>query len=145
VLDTFATHEVGATSFVEGHKVVDDPELVRRAADEGHEVANHVLADLNGDGAESLLSFHDNGSWWMTNDDGDGALSFTRGTEFTTASGWQTHVVGDVSGDGTAGVVSFTTTAAGGTRAPARTATSCGRGSPSTPRARVGWTTSPST
>jgi peptidoglycan/xylan/chitin deacetylase (PgdA/CDA1 family) len=42
VLDTLADHDVGATFFVEGHKVVDDPQLVQRAAEEGHEVANHT-------------------------------------------------------------------------------------------------------
>jgi peptidoglycan/xylan/chitin deacetylase (PgdA/CDA1 family) len=42
VLDTLADLQAPAVFFVEGAKVVERPDLVRRAADEGHEIANHT-------------------------------------------------------------------------------------------------------
>ncbi len=41
VLDVLAAHRAPGTFFVIGQNVERRPELVRRAADEGHEVANH--------------------------------------------------------------------------------------------------------
>jgi hypothetical protein len=41
VLDELAAWDVPATFFVLGMKVVDQPALVQRAANEGHDVANH--------------------------------------------------------------------------------------------------------
>ncbi|MFA9429392.1 polysaccharide deacetylase family protein [Egicoccus sp. AB-alg2] len=54
ILDVLAAHAVPAVFFVEGAKVQERPQLVRRAADAGHQVANHTfhherLTSLNDD------------------------------------------------------------------------------------------------
>ena len=41
LLDILKTHQVKATFFVVGNRVVKYPEIVARAAREGHEIANH--------------------------------------------------------------------------------------------------------
>ncbi|HEY4369533.1 MAG TPA: polysaccharide deacetylase family protein [Steroidobacteraceae bacterium] len=43
ILDTLAAAQVPATFFVIGNAALRDPALVRRAAAEGHEIANHTL------------------------------------------------------------------------------------------------------
>lgn len=43
VLDVLAQHDVPATFFVVGKRVVDHPSLTRRIWDEGHELANHTF------------------------------------------------------------------------------------------------------
>jgi peptidoglycan/xylan/chitin deacetylase (PgdA/CDA1 family) len=43
ILDVLATAEVFATFFVIGSAALREPALVRRAAAEGHEIANHTL------------------------------------------------------------------------------------------------------
>ena len=42
ILDTLARHQVPAAFFVVGHYLEENPDLVRRMAEEGHLVANHT-------------------------------------------------------------------------------------------------------
>ena len=42
ILDTLARHQVPAAFFVVGHYLEENPDLVRRMAEEGHIVANHT-------------------------------------------------------------------------------------------------------
>ncbi len=45
ILATLARHDARATFFVLGQSVLDHPELAKRCLDEGHELANHQMAD----------------------------------------------------------------------------------------------------
>ncbi|MFE3743351.1 polysaccharide deacetylase family protein [Streptomyces sp. NPDC059134] len=62
LLDTLKKEKVHATFFLLGaNHVVKHPDLVRRIADEGHEVANHtwshkILTDLDADGVREELT-----------------------------------------------------------------------------------------
>lgn len=47
LLDILAAHSIKATFFVIGQNVVDHPELVQRAAREGHEIGNHTWSHPN--------------------------------------------------------------------------------------------------
>lgn len=47
LLDLLAAHRIKATFFVIGQNVADHPEIVRRAAREGHEIANHTWSHPN--------------------------------------------------------------------------------------------------
>ncbi|HEX7094571.1 MAG TPA: polysaccharide deacetylase family protein, partial [Acidimicrobiales bacterium] len=47
VLDVLLEHDVTATFFVVGEKVVDHPSIVRRMWREGHEIANHTFTHPN--------------------------------------------------------------------------------------------------
>ena len=47
LLDLLATHHVKATFFVIGENVAEHPEIVARAAREGHEIANHSWSHPN--------------------------------------------------------------------------------------------------
>lgn len=47
LLDLLATHHIKATFFVIGENVVEHPEIVARAAREGHEIANHSWSHPN--------------------------------------------------------------------------------------------------
>src|SRR5438067_830956 len=42
LLDLLAAHHIKATFFVIGENVAEHPEIVARAAQEGHEIANHI-------------------------------------------------------------------------------------------------------
>jgi peptidoglycan/xylan/chitin deacetylase (PgdA/CDA1 family) len=65
LLDLLATHHIKATFFVIGENVAEHPEIVARAAREGHEIANHSwshpnLAKLSDEGVRRQL--------WRTDD-----------------------------------------------------------------------------
>jgi peptidoglycan/xylan/chitin deacetylase (PgdA/CDA1 family) len=47
LLNLLATHHIKATFFVIGQNVADHPEIVQRAAREGHEIANHSWSHPN--------------------------------------------------------------------------------------------------
>ena len=47
LLDLLATHHIKATFFVIGENVAEHPEIVARAAREGHEIANHSWSHPN--------------------------------------------------------------------------------------------------
>lgn len=47
LLNLLATHHIKATFFVIGQNVVEHPEIVQRAAREGHEIANHSWSHPN--------------------------------------------------------------------------------------------------
>ncbi|MEY2526930.1 MAG: hypothetical protein QOE73_1701 [Verrucomicrobiota bacterium] len=47
LLDLLAAHRIKATFFVIGQNVADHPDLVRRAAREGHEIGNHTWSHPN--------------------------------------------------------------------------------------------------
>src|SRR4029077_5272098 len=47
LLDLLATHHIKATFFVIGENVAEHPEIVKRAAREGHEIANHSWSHPN--------------------------------------------------------------------------------------------------
>jgi len=47
LLDLLASHRMKATFFVVGENVVEYPEIVKRAAREGHEIANHSWSHPN--------------------------------------------------------------------------------------------------
>lgn len=47
LLDLLATHRIKATFFVVGQNAADHPDIVRRAAREGHEIANHSWSHPN--------------------------------------------------------------------------------------------------
>jgi peptidoglycan-N-acetylglucosamine deacetylase len=47
LLDLLATHHIKATFFVIGENVAEHPEIVERAAREGHEIANHSWSHPN--------------------------------------------------------------------------------------------------
>ncbi len=60
LLDLLATHHIKATFFVIGENVVQHPELVQRAAREGHEIGNHswshpYLAKMSDEGVRQQL------------------------------------------------------------------------------------------
>src|SRR5438067_13828453 len=60
LLDLLAAHHIKSTSFLIGENVAEHPEIVARAAQEGHEIANHSwshpnLAKMSDDGARSQL------------------------------------------------------------------------------------------
>lgn len=60
LLDLLAAHHIKATFFVIGQNVADHPEIVRRAAREGHEIGNHswshpYLAKMSDDNARREL------------------------------------------------------------------------------------------
>jgi peptidoglycan-N-acetylglucosamine deacetylase len=60
LLDLLAAHRIKATFFVIGQNVVDHPEIVERAAREGHEIGNHswshpFLAKLSDDAVRREL------------------------------------------------------------------------------------------
>jgi peptidoglycan/xylan/chitin deacetylase (PgdA/CDA1 family) len=57
LLDTLQAYNAPATFFVEGAKVRAYPEIVRRTADEEHEVGNHTYDHAN------LLSLDDEEAW----------------------------------------------------------------------------------
>ena len=65
LLDLLAAHHIKATFFVIGENVAEHPEIVARAAREGHEIANHSwshpnLAKLSDEGVRRQL--------WRTDD-----------------------------------------------------------------------------
>ena len=67
----------------------------------------HLVADVNGDGTDEILSYHPGtGNWIIQRSDGS-SFSNSRWTRFRTRSGWETHEVGDVTGDGRDEVISF--------------------------------------
>ena len=47
LLDLLAAHHIKATFFVIGENVAEHPEIVARAAQEGHEIANHSWSHPN--------------------------------------------------------------------------------------------------
>jgi len=47
LLDILATHKIKATFFVIGENVAEHPEIVARAAREGHEIGNHSWSHRN--------------------------------------------------------------------------------------------------
>src|SRR3984893_6484311 len=47
LLNLLAAHHIKATFFVIGQNVVEHPEIVRRAAREGHEIGNHSWSHAN--------------------------------------------------------------------------------------------------
>src|SRR5947209_17132344 len=60
LLDLLAAHHVKATFFVIGQNVADHPEIVQRAAREGHEIGNHswshpYLAKMSDDAVRSQI------------------------------------------------------------------------------------------
>ena len=60
LLDILAAHQIKATFFVIGENVAEHPEIVARAAHEGHEIGNHSwshpnLAKMSDDGVRSQL------------------------------------------------------------------------------------------
>jgi peptidoglycan-N-acetylglucosamine deacetylase len=60
LLDLLAAHHIKATFFVIGENVAEHPEIVARAAREGHEIANHSwshpnLGKMSGDNVRSQL------------------------------------------------------------------------------------------
>src|SRR5216110_1024582 len=60
LLDLLAAHHIKATFFVIGENVAEHPEIVARAAGEGHEIANHSwshpnLGKMSGDSVRSQL------------------------------------------------------------------------------------------
>jgi peptidoglycan/xylan/chitin deacetylase (PgdA/CDA1 family) len=60
LLDLFAQHHIHATFFVIGENVAQHPEIVKRAAGEGHEIGNHSwshpnLAKMSDDGVRSQI------------------------------------------------------------------------------------------
>jgi peptidoglycan-N-acetylglucosamine deacetylase len=60
LLDLFAQHRIHATFFVIGENVAQHPEIVKRAAREGHEIGNHSwshpnLAKMSDDGVRSQI------------------------------------------------------------------------------------------
>src|SRR6266567_9524817 len=60
LLDLLAAHHIKATFFVIGENVAEHPEIVERAAREGHEIANHSwshpnLGKMSGDSVRSQL------------------------------------------------------------------------------------------
>ena len=47
ILDALNKHQVSATFFVVGNFISDEPELIRRMAEEGHTVGNHTFTHPN--------------------------------------------------------------------------------------------------
>jgi hypothetical protein len=68
----------------------------------------HLVGDFTGDGVDEIASYHpSNGSWWVSVADGRRSWSTSRWGSFGTVSGWQTHLVGDFTGDGVDEVASY--------------------------------------
>jgi peptidoglycan-N-acetylmuramic acid deacetylase len=57
ILDALKKHNVHATFFLVGNYITTSPELVKRMANEGHNVANHTLTHPNMSNISSMESF----------------------------------------------------------------------------------------
>ncbi len=67
----------------------------------------HLVADVNGNGTDEILSFHPgSGNWIVQRSDGS-SFSHSVWTRFRTRSGWESHSVGDVRGNGRDELISF--------------------------------------
>jgi predicted extracellular nuclease/2',3'-cyclic-nucleotide 2'-phosphodiesterase (5'-nucleotidase family) len=71
--------------------------------------AAHVSGDVTGNGMDDILSYHPNrGRWWLTSWDDDAEeLVSELFTTYTTTTGWEAHVTGDLSGNGRADLLSY--------------------------------------
>jgi hypothetical protein len=68
----------------------------------------HLTADMTGDGYTEILSYHESsGRWWMTSVDVDGTATQTLLATYGTRSGWDAHLAADVTGDGSAELLSY--------------------------------------
>jgi DNA-binding beta-propeller fold protein YncE len=69
----------------------------------------HLAVDLSGKGRADLVSYHPgSGRWWVTRSRADGGFDPPRRlATYATASGWEAHLAGDVSGNGRAEVLSY--------------------------------------
>jgi hypothetical protein len=71
--------------------------------------AAHLIGDVTGNGDADLVSYHAaSGRWWVTESLGEGTVAAPALlTTYTTTEGWDSHLIGDVTGNGVADLVSY--------------------------------------
>ncbi|MGE3807338.1 MAG: beta strand repeat-containing protein [Gemmataceae bacterium] len=67
-----------------------------------------LVGDFDGDGRDDIANYYaGNGTWWVSLAQDGGGFTTTQWADFSTSSGWKTHVVGYFNDDDLADIASF--------------------------------------